>query len=1206
MSFFTQAAYSQLLLGQTQTGDVGTVVAVLPAAPPPDTGYEISDVLTSQALNASIVFLQQPAPTDAATQQELVNAVLALAGANGRVLAWGTSAGSFVVTNSQVTYAPLQWTGATTVALRSGLTLPVVPTLSVALANGMALTAQSDSIQISGPSNSITFTGASQPANPTVVSTATVPFSGANRGCVQFTVFLTQPSLAAMNWGFTFGAPATTGSTPVLLNAPLAVPRAGAAAAQFSASFDPLDPYNQFAPDRTALSFAGIDSDRKTTVLTSAYTTPGGNDTVLLTPVSSPGAGQQAARLVFEFAPVGLALPQYLSLAPEGDFTLSLGSGSTAPSQILCGLQGTEYLVFQPANPPGVPGDFLRFASEQAAYAPGFPFATSSPVSAPQPEGAGGLVSNAGTEAAPVRWMTSYAALFQGGSTATTSFVAQPPGFNLYGNDEEIHGSYPSLMGHLDPATPLPAVPAQFFPLVPYSAALPGDGAAAFDAQQMQDFEAQVLGPLRRAALGSSGAGTTLSAVRRHAPRALAADADAPVLTNYVTPSGYLFTLSTPPGGGAGTWTEILLGLLEDGPQQLAFLNPGSKLQQAFQSGQLFLVDANGVNLGTQGGSGAGGAAAFANELTIGGWQMAAQPGLVPGQQDQAGAVTSTGSTFGSYANVVIVKGVQGALWIDGNPQASWVCNPAKWTMADDFAAPVTPAPGGTAPNPPDPTQLANLSLWLQQYFAAAAAEGAGPDASYFASFNALAADPAWTGVLVLRGVILAPPTGLAGLMAGISDPSLFNVHHLAVPLSPVSNPATPPPDAPAGPQVLQSSSISGLIYYLDPLADPANPALPVATDPALQYDFRVNSLKVLFANSDLQAFSSYAQVTLRTLFGSAVTGMGSGGTMDAVVLTGTYQMVGGQPVYAMTSTADSPFLLASGVLSRVEVTGMQMTTVSADPDGSTESAFTMTGFLDLAVVPGGTDPVLDLFGYGNLTGQTLPHQGLSFQALALDLTFPTQTPTQRTFLLDYGQMQFDLQTSTLRPGSLVDELQLQLTALLPAQTQTAAQLGYLPVAASFPAGTLGSAWFGLSFQLNLGTPGELASAAGLNSALLLAWNPAATASDGTGVQVGLQLPGTAQGAPLISLQNVLKLSIGPIQLLYDNTAKSYLLLLNELALSFLGLLKLPPNGATAFYLFGDPSGGQGSSQSGLGWYAIYNNEPSGDDSTVAATEILA
>jgi hypothetical protein len=81
-------------------------------------------------------------------------------------------------------------------------------------------------------------------------------------------------------------------------------------------------------------------------------------------------------------------------------------------------------------------------------------------------------------------------------------------------------------------------------------------------------------------------------------------------------------------------------------------------------------------------------------------------------------------------------------------------------------------------------------------------------------------------------------------------------------------------------------------------------------------------------------------------------------------------------------------------------------------------------------------------------------------------------------------------------------------------------------------------------------------------------------------------LPGAGSGGDLFSLQSVLKLSIGVVQLFYNAGQKSFLLLLNEIALKFLGLLKVPPNGATAFFLFGNSDA---DSSTGLGWYAIYN-----------------
>jgi hypothetical protein len=134
--------------------------------------------------------------------------------------------------------------------------------------------------------------------------------------------------------------------------------------------------------------------------------------------------------------------------------------------------------------------------------------------------------------------------------------------------------------------------------------------------------------------------------------------------------------------------------------------------------------------------------------------------------------------------------------------------------------------------------------------------------------------------------------------------------------------------------------------------------------------------------------------------------------------------------------------------------------------------------------------------------------------------------------------------------------------------------------------------WYGLDYQLNMGTPGNLAGSVGLTSGLLTAWAPQSGPS-GYSAVVGLRLPGTGGGAKLISLQNVLKLSIGQMRLAYDHDKNSFLLMLTEIALRFLGLLKIPPSGSTTFFLFGNPKGG--GKPSGLGWYAMYNQiKPTG------------
>jgi hypothetical protein len=1163
-SFFTPAPCAQLLVGAQASGDAGYVVAVLPAPLTGPGGYEFADVLSSTQLNASIVFLRLAAPATESAQQTFVNAILALVGAKQRAILWLADPSAVPSSLGAATAVLLQG-GGNSVTTSSPLSLTVGTSagLSVTLGPSQTLTANASAMTIGGGSPPV-FGGAWSPGWGHVFTAPSVPISGPERGCLQFSLYVPQSGL---NWDFVFGTAGTIASPaiPQTLSAPLALgdPNQNSG---FAATFDPLD--QQAASNRNSLVFLGVNINGATTILRSFYGTATGAVAINLLPVIAPAqAGDVAARLVFAYPPISTAIPDYLTLQPDGDFVIATPGSSATHIELLCGLQGAEYLTVQPKSGTYA-GDRLRFFCGQPAYAPTFPFPISSPVGVPFDPAASPLTAS---------WTASWATIRPpAGAAASIVAVAQPPGFNLFGQDNAIHGAHPNLLGHADPGTLLPADPQQPFPLVPYLGVMPGADGTTFSPQQISDFETQVIGPQRHAALVQQEQGTArvLSARAKLLRRNGAVSATGTTLINVTTPSGYLVTLSET--GTTTTWAKILLAKLIESNQELAFLNPDAKLEQAFQAGQLMLVVANSTHTGD-----------FENGLDIGGWKMQADVGA--------------GSAYGDYANVLIVKAVPGALYDPAatDPTTNLVANPSKWTMAPDFAAPATTSADGTA-LPPDPSQLINLSQWMQGYFKAAFDEYA-VDPTYFASFCALAQDPAWTGVLVLRGKILAPPPGIAGITAGITDEALFNVHHLAVPLTPiVIAPPNPDPKAPQGPYVAKSSSVSGLIYYLDPSANAKDPSKPIPTDPTKTYAFRLLSLKVLFENSAVAAFSSYVQVTLRSFFGSAAASADPAKD-DCIVLAGSYQLVDKQPIYSMASLADSPFMLTNNVLRRVEITGVQMSTVKADPTGDTESAFSMVGFLDFAVVPGtnyaSADPTnpqsIDLFGFGNLPGQANPRTGLAFQALTLTMTFPTQSPaTPPVFALQTAPMRFDTANSTLRPASLVKEFKLQLTSYT-AGSDDPAQLGYLPVVAMIPAGELGTSWNGLAFRVDLGTPGNLASAAGLNSSLLLAWSPVSPSEDGStwAVRVGLQLPGTAQGAPLISLQNVLKLSIGQVALAYaqtaDKTRYGFLLMLNEIAMTFLGLLKIPPNGATSFYLFGDPNGADA-----LGWYAIYNNEP--------------
>jgi hypothetical protein len=143
--------------------------------------------------------------------------------------------------------------------------------------------------------------------------------------------------------------------------------------------------------------------------------------------------------------------------------------------------------------------------------------------------------------------------------------------------------------------------------------------------------------------------------------------------------------------------------------------------------------------------------------------------------------------------------------------------------------------------------------------------------------------------------------------------------------------------------------------------------------------------------------------------------------------------------------------------------------------------------------------------------------------------------------------------------------------------------MGYLGVQSPLTQSALVYPWFGLTFDLDLGSLGALAAKAGFVASLLAAWSP----SSGTPkLFVGLKLPGSDGGKGTISIEGVLNLGFRAL-VLGRNGDSNYYLLLNALALKFLSLT-FPPGGQIDMALFGDPTDQHNSS---LGWYAAYTKD---------------
>ncbi len=332
------------------------------------------------------------------------------------------------------------------------------------------------------------------------------------------------------------------------------------------------------------------------------------------------------------------------------------------------------------------------------------------------------------------------------------------------------------------------------------------------------------------------------------------------------------------------------------------------------------------------------------------------------------------------------------------------------------------------------------------------------------AAFVAMLTDPAWNGILFLSAYVPIDgfPPELAGLAAGI-DPNLFQAHHVGINQTPL-----------AADLSQQDSSLFGLISYADdrPLA-------------ASGYDFAVRTLKVRFANSAIASFTSQIALAVGQLFGAAVTRQPGGG--NVLELDGLYQKHGDTGSYVFSETTPATFAAGDAVLSSVRVTKAEFATLVGPSLGTTvQTVFSFWGtlaFQELSVgsaAQGGAAP-FDLFSYDSLV----------YSGMKLWMSFPIAGPTGRAFRFDPSQMAFDAGSSTTRATGLATHFPLTVKGVLTSDSnKTPGDSGLLPVDIDLDTVPVSTPWFGLNYDLNLGSAGALAAQAGLVASLVVIWAP--------------------------------------------------------------------------------------------------------------------
>ena len=1022
--------------------------------------------------------------------------------------------------------------------------------LTLSLTVGTVVAAVGDTLTFSGGSGtnalSVTPQGGSKavllPLTGTVSLGLTAPVR--TNGCFSFGLALTDIAATALDVGLRFFTAPPGGGYAATTLYPIFELTSVNGGAPLAATLDPLAPLDE---SRSFFSFTNAG-----TALPSTYRTPvGGALTLAPRPNTNLVFSERLLAVDANGNPIVTPGRSTLYVVPKGVFDLApagsnaaASAAGTAPNltaNLMCGLSGVEYLST-------APGASLEFVTGCKAFAGTLRMASDK----------ASRVFGPLTGAAATSW--TYLAV-PGGST----YYAQPDSAVMHQPATPTSASpllqyAPLAVSELPPSVSGVAVTASF-PMLPYQGAQLGPGLTADDVVQ---FETQVVAPQRRRLMPTT------------TPPSPGPGAMVTTTPTVTTPQGLLLTMT------GSAWSQLVLAVSPSTAppyrsQNLILDDVSGDLRDALQSNQLFLVITAGGALMTNAQIPYSLTAARLDILNkVAKLDPAVITALTPLKDQSWPDETSYDTalkgvlTQAQYdANHATILAYTGDLslfvadwefdlspwrWPDHNSILIFkFCNKQLDQLVSDTSQWVQAGAFNTSPT------AAQQQIRTILDDSTSRLNGGDTDLTYFV--KTVMQDPQWNGILVLN--VEVPMSGLPpqleGLAAGI-DASQFQAHHVGVNVTPVQPSST-------GLQAMPTSAF-GLIDYEDQTE---------LSGTALDYQFKVNQLKVLIANSEIVGFSSVIEIMINKLFGEPTQQIDA--PSNNLKLNGYYQQSGGVGSYTFVTPASTAYGVTSRVLNQVGILQARFVTLtSTDPDVTTvNSRFNLSGSVNFAAQAG-----FDLFSYGSEgappPGLAVP--GLTYANLSIDMSFDIATPTYKTFAFDAQHILLDSATSQARAASLASHFPMKLTGLYQATgTVTPDSLGFMPVDSPLQGSQLNVPWFGLQYDLDLGSPGALAAQVNFTARLLLAWSPNPTSAS---VYVGLGLPGVSGGNRAMSLQGVLSLAFGTVTFLVQ--PPTYILELSNIVLKFLSL-SFPTTGTTSLVMFGNPNA---QTSGALGWYAAY------------------
>ncbi|MEN3161295.1 hemagglutinin protein [Tistrella mobilis] len=1018
------------------------------------------------------------------------------------------------------------------------------------------------------------------------------------------------------------------------------VPLRQRAAVALYCAFDPLAPLD---PTRTRFGLApfGAAASGDAPVFDSGYVTALGYG-VQLRPVRMASQTQPGFVLAVQPMTTGAVgdspadVPVSYYITPDGDFTLlgldqggQLATAQVAPEiaaaapavRVLCGTTGLDYVGLNTAD-----GNVLSFRAGRAAYAPPARADDDAPVLTQDDAPAPPALTDLGTTA--WSWISAGSA---------PRYYAQPEDAPFYA------GGYSGFLSYLEMAATdlVTDDPAPAFPMVGYA------GLAAEDAVFARDIEARGIAPERRRRIGLA-TGTQWNVAR-------AADAT-------TTQAGTVTPAVSPPGiaiGYAGDnqpWAWLGIGNMgsSDGLPDLRFTAIDGAFRQALLSNRLFMVLGSAATVMASG--------SVAYQLTQASMNLikALPPGKGVSETvwNQVSATVSragypvydtetafdqmlTQATSGTITaeETLVFQRFAGLLtpvigdWLFRMSPRNWAApdrqGPKNARLIFKFISGRTLAdlvsdtaawnwPEASSDDGKAETARSDIQAIIRSARESVATARLKNTASPYDRFVEVIDDPDWAGVLALSVEVPLDtlPEPLQPLAAGI-DPAGFYAHHLGLTATSFTSDN--------GTLTFDTTSTFGLIDYQDPIDQYFSSDIAFA--------FKVQQLTVGFENGRLASFTSSAQLMVNRVFG-AQTRLFPTDHGNNLILDGVYQSEaadGGdrRDTYVFAMREAGAFQLQLGQLSEMAVDQTRMVTArAADPEtGNTTvtAAFQMAGRLRFAE-PEKFDPFCwgpPLTAAGTIVdgGIDLPAEtdtsdaasaaGLAYSNYAVTMSFSLSDPTKVTFTVQDADLTLNAANSRARPNSLFARFPLRLAGLMgtpdPAvtgqvSTRTPEAAGFVSISAPLQQAKLTQPWYGLVYEVDLGTLGALAGSVGITVRLLAAWSAGGGDKGNPGIYFGVALPGIENMLGVsLPLQGILDIGFRTIQFTtYEDEqhGRQYLMRLRDFGLHVLGL-SFPP-GKNDITVFGNPDQ---TSNTKLGWYAAYDDGKEVPANKSAATE---